>query len=330
MSARVVLAVALVGCTPDPTPGPAPNAAATASSAAAKSTEPDAGSTALDVDKALAGTAVDDQHFARRVFYTWTTPTQIEELQKNETLLSRMESKTYGRSMFDVELDAVLARDKNEPIAKALRGGARGLAQRRFAWSAPWPTVVPLGTQAYGDQLLEVELREQALVARFELGATPRWRFVDLQGREVPLEEAKTQLHRLGAVLHVAGPASAEADAGTRNYREYVLCNESMIARYRYGGPDLQHRLEDDAALLAALAAQPTLGAEREALFTRALAFPDVAAFAPQPPRLLELAQLLKRAAAAQTRPALARTRDVRFDAAPVALPKPRIPRGPT
>lgn len=331
---RLALALALSGCTPDaPPPTSTPDAATKVSlqSAADASMAPSVDPGAA---KLLAAAAVDDDTFARRVLYTWTTPAQIDELGKETSFLgrflTRMESGAYGRSMFDVELDMLLMKDKSDPLAKALRGGKKGLSYRRFAWTTPWPTIVPLGTQSYGDQLLRVELRADAILARFESNASPRWRFVGTDGHDIPQAEALAHLERLGAILHVAVPAAADAGTGERAYREYVLCNESMIESFSYASPEALAELSASADLMVSLAKQPTLDPVLGAVYKKALAFPDVPAFAPTRANFVELERLLRAAMQAQTKPSMNKHLETRFDANPVPLPRPRRPAGPT
>lgn len=301
--------LALTGCT-NATPSAAPDAAPSAVAVAVDASTPPEAS-ALGAQLAAAGVTDDD--FARRVLYTWTTHGQIAELAKGAALLTRMESTKAGRSAFDAALDEVIAKAPRDRIARDLRGGKKGLSFRRFAWTSAWPTSVPLGAVAYGDQLLRVVLRPDAILARFEPTASSRWRFVTLDGAAVATAEVEANPQRLTAVFHVH-------DDGKTHFREYVLCNESMIESWSYGTPEALAELRASAELLAGLAKEPDAGAP----YLATLAFPDVPAYAPTAQNALGLERTMRAAVTAQTHPSIDKTVTLKFDGAAVALPPKR------
>ncbi len=197
----------------------------------------------------LRASGVSHTHVARPVLYTWTREAQIEELRAGGPVLSRSEGTTGVRSGLDVSLD----QDTSE-FAQLLR--RPGLSRWRFAWPSPWATRMgwPV-TGDYGDRLLRIELRGEALIAVYDSRITPRVvRFFTDQGNDVPLEEAMLVPQFWAAIYHVQehpGP-----DGETRLAREFVLINESMIARVTYGTAEIAQELSVERERLNFLANQ--------------------------------------------------------------------------
>jgi hypothetical protein len=230
--AAVTLALAASACRRSPGPAPEPAASASTKTDAAaipvSSDLPAAASAGGQAAPATSGAPVafrpvSHDAFGPRVLYTWTTAEQLAELRRDPTLLRRSRS-ARGKALFDEALE----RDTN-PISKAL---VKALAQakltrRRFAWPSPWATVVGPEDERYGDRLVRVELRPEAILARFSPGSSPRWRFVDKNGQLVPTSTVITAPERLGAILH-----ESPATATTRAFREFVLVSEAMIASW--------------------------------------------------------------------------------------------------
>ena len=96
--------LAQAGCGRKSEPSPAPLAAASASASPAESApapsaslsekgQPPAPPEGLppppELAGALGGYAVSDASFARKVLYTWTTKSQVDEMKKTKVLLSR-------------------------------------------------------------------------------------------------------------------------------------------------------------------------------------------------------------------------------------------------
>ncbi|MCA9609248.1 MAG: hypothetical protein KC619_26785 [Myxococcales bacterium] len=246
MQGRMALvALAIVGCSE-----PAP--ATVAEPAQAEAMAPvEAPAPPVEVDPAreaqlrsvegwLSGCAVGDAGLAERKLYTWTRAEQIEELRSpRRALLSRARAAGGEPSLFDQALE-----DDEHPVARRLRRGSR---TRRFAWVSPWPTRMGWEEGDYGDRLIEITLRDDTWVARFEPGAEPRWRVFDAEGAEVPEDRVARSPGRVGAVFHVGD--------GPRAFREVVLVDEQRIARWAYATEAIRDRVRADAARLRELAA---------------------------------------------------------------------------
>jgi hypothetical protein len=224
---------------------PAASAGRSAESAPPSPLAPSAEEVAL---ARLAPYAIDDDRFARRTLYSWTTSEQVAALRRRPALLTRTESCTFGRSFYQQVIDARAAR--GDTVAQLLAGPA--FTRLRFAWPSAWPTVVApdaspapsgavptaaAGDLPYGDQLLRVELRDMAVVARFD--SRRGWAFADVEGHAIPPAEALARPERIAAVYFVNHGDVADAEGRVREpYREYVLVNESQIARWSIGGDE--------------------------------------------------------------------------------------------
>lgn len=254
MAARPLLllcgALVALGCSPRPSetePAPPPAEREPPAEPGMVPVEPRAPDPAHEAQAAalvdwLAGCAVTDRDFARRKVYTWTRTDQIEALRARPTLLTRERSSGGQPSLFDMEI----ARD-DHPLARHLvRPGRR---TRRFAWVTPWATRMGWEGSDYGDRLIQLTLREDAWVARFDPDAEgeERWTVVDEAGAEVPRDRVARNLGRIAAVHHLG--------RGDRVFREVVVVNEDQIARWSVATDAIRERLAHDAERLRALAA---------------------------------------------------------------------------
>ena len=191
----------------------------------------------------LETAAVYDDDFVRRVFYSWTHAEQIAELRDGASLISRTHARDGAASLFDSKLGALVEKG-GERIAELLL--RPGLRRRRFAWSNPWATRPGWGDTDYGDRLLRVELRPGSYVGSLD----PRWgwRFRTLDDELVELRVALAHPERIAAIYHVH-----PGDDSTPPFREYVLCNESMIAELQVGSAEIAAVIAESVAMLGRL-----------------------------------------------------------------------------
>lgn len=193
----------------------------------------------------LRARVVTDDDFARRELYTWTTVEQVAALRRTRTLLVATASSGSGPSPFVKALAGRASRDAL--VARLLDDPA--LSRRRYAWTTPYGTVMPRGPRAYGDALVRIVLRPEALVVRFAPAERVGVRVVDMRGAPVPVERALAEARRIGAVLHVrAGPGTPSP------FREYVVVNEAMVESWEVSTPAVAARVDADRALLERLA----------------------------------------------------------------------------
>jgi len=195
--------------------------------------------------------AVHHDRPARRVLYTWTTAAQIEELRRDPTLLTRT-TTTDGQTSYYQKLVTTLA-GKKDPAAMLLRDPA--FDRQRYAWSNPWATVLGFGEERWGDQVVRIELRADAVLAVIVAeGPQPEIRFVGLDGAAVGLSAVKARPGRLAGAYFVSPKVAcdtlgAPAGCGTA-YREIVLFNEAAISLWSYGGEAVLADLDAAAATL--------------------------------------------------------------------------------
>jgi hypothetical protein len=187
--------------------------------------------------------AVTDRDFARRVFYTWTTPKQIEALRASKKLLVATAYQGFGPSRFILDLEGLV--HKRAPGFETARTILMHpqLARRRYAWPSPFATRRGLALRGYGDALIRVVLKPGAHLARFDPGAP--WVIVDTDGKRVDALDPS----KLAAVFHVR-----YAQTATAPFREYVLCNEDQVESWSVGTEDIKTELAAEKTLLADLA----------------------------------------------------------------------------
>ncbi|MCW5808744.1 MAG: hypothetical protein KIT31_40715, partial [Deltaproteobacteria bacterium] len=204
-----------------------------------------------DPATALARDAVFHDRFARRTLYTWTTTEQIEELRRTGVLLSRSESPTRGTSYAEQVLDALARR--GDPTALLLY--STGYAKARHAWPAPWATRAGWPDEQYGDQLIRITLRREAILVSLAT-ATGAFAARDASGGAVSLEEARAHPERIAALYFVSDATSPPAPGvppPKATYREYVVVNEAMIESWAVGTADVARELETNVDTIEAL-----------------------------------------------------------------------------
>lgn len=204
----------------------------------------------------LAKRAVTDDRFAVRELYSWTTPDQASALRKTKVLLVAT-AKTRGAPSPYSRLLSRLATGEGQgaEIAK-LFVDHPGLTKRRYAWPSPFATAVPLGERSYGHVLVRIVLKNESFLAKLDPLENEPFSFVDMNNASVPLAEVLLHPERIAAVFHVR-----RAPDGGPKFREYIVCNETMIARWSLGTAYERAVVAEDAALIAELGASPLLSA---------------------------------------------------------------------
>jgi hypothetical protein len=250
--ALLSLALGELACSPAAPPPPADQPAPAVTIPAAPSAASSAAGPAADdaqeaIDRLLPYVVLQDKP-ARRTLYTWTTRAQIEEIARDRVLLTRTESAEHGASYFDQVLEKRAA--AKDPLAQKLRTSA--FARARFAWPAPWATFLGFPGETYGDELLQVTLKPSALIAVLRT-SQPELTVVDMENRPVAVADALAHPERIAVVYFVhdtpkTGYAASMAGPEERlAYREYVLCNESMIEAFAARTPEIAQEIERSA-----------------------------------------------------------------------------------
>lgn len=315
---------------------------------------PDLDALAAAARAALAPYVVADGDPPPSTVYTWTTLAQVQELAGRRTLLTREVSVVHGAAYYDQFLRL---RTGSDPVAAVL--ATKAFAKARFAWTAPWATLLGWPGESYGDQLVSVTLKPEAWVVILTTSGGPM-RGVDLQGRGVPNTDLLAHPERVGAVYFVhddagAGGRGTTAGALARaGYREIVLCNESMIARYGVGTTaELGAVAASVKAVQATLAyvealppaiwdtdsvdawnrraarewrtPRPEVNADPLDVYDAALAMPNES-YAPEPKRLRALLERLNQLPRPERALAFTHEPTVKFVAADAKVPKPPLP----
>lgn len=247
----------LLGCrapTPAPaapTPVPVERVAPSIAAAPPSAPAPDpAPSTSLE--SLLERHAVGADDFVRLELYTWTTPAQIEALRAGGPLMVA-DAASGGRTSPYHHLLAAMDEERRpgHALASILRH-TPALSRCRYAWPSPFATVLGLGPQRYGDALVRIRLRPDAVIARLDPTADPPWTLRDGEGRAVALEELLAEPTRLGAVYHLR-----VGDETSPKFREYVLCSPAMVEAWEVGTPAIRERVAAERRLVLDLRAGP-------------------------------------------------------------------------
>jgi hypothetical protein len=143
-------------------------------------------------------------------------------------------------------------------LAALLRTSA--FTRARHAWPAPFATLQGWPGETYGEELIRIDLKLDAWIAKLQT-STKSWEVVDLDHRPVPLDEVLKNPARLAAVYFVEdmplparrGGTFRGREVGRPAYRDYVICNESMIERWSIGAPEIAREIAAEAEAIDAL-----------------------------------------------------------------------------
>lgn len=191
----------------------------------------------------------------QRIFYSWTTDEQVAELRAGGPLFSRSERPGMGRGQLFDQLAALgqAGATLTNELARELASGP--FAKARYAWTNPWATVMGFPGEDYGNQLLRIELLDEAWIASFTDGGL---RVFDLQNNEVPLQDAYDNPGRIGAIYYESRAEAGNAYCGSFSrggvgYREFAVGNIDMVKRWSLATPEIAERLKSDIAELEKL-----------------------------------------------------------------------------
>lgn len=92
---------------------------------------------------------------------------------------------------------------------------------------------------------MHIVLKDESFVAKLDPLEKDPFSFVDLHNNTIAITDAVAHPERIAAVFHVR----RKTDGGPR-FREYVVCNESMIAQWSIGTPHERAVVNDNAALI--------------------------------------------------------------------------------
>lgn len=280
MDAKFLIALSLVGCAP---------------AAQEVRNEPETPRIAPSIPPQIAATlrsgAVTHDSFAHRTFYTWATAAGVARIRKERRLLIETDAEGY----FVQRLDELALKDGPHAELARVLAHHPGFGARRYAWTRPFATRIPLTDRSYGDHLVAASLKPNAVIARFDARDVAAFKLVDLEGQEVPLGRILADPSTLAAVYHVAKhPVSGD------EFREFVLVNESMVEEWSIGTPAIAAVIDADLQAVRAVAqlgladapASPKWEHASDDLYAASLAF-DTPRHRPTRKNLNDLATLL-------------------------------------
>jgi hypothetical protein len=199
-------------------------------------------------EERLRALAVSDDDFFRGVLYTWTTPASIAALRVSGQLLVATAKSGGFTSPFNRALRRTAARaGKGRAIARLLTTSP-ALVHRRYAWPAPYATVLGVGPRTYANALIRIELHPDAWIGRYEPSSPDPFTFVDARGAPVAAADVIAAPERIAAIFHVR----TEPGIPVR-FREYVIVNAGMVASWSVATPAIRAELDAEISLLEAL-----------------------------------------------------------------------------
>jgi hypothetical protein len=216
----------------------------------------------------LTEIAVTDDDFYRPVLYTWTTQESIDALRSSRKLLVATAKSGNSTSPLNRELEGTAMHEGSGRRIATLLTSHPDLIRRRYAWTAPYATVLGLGDHGYGNALIRIELQKDAWIGRYDPTAKSPFRFVDREGNLIDNATVAMSPSRIAALFHVRNNIPVP-------YREFIVCNESMVASWSVATPDIRNELDREISMLQSL--RTTLGSPIDA--TLALSWKHAGAF---------------------------------------------------
>ena len=209
-----------------------------------------------------------DDDFIRKTFYTWTTAEQINELRTTKKLLVKSRSDDGGSSLFDIALrDTVF---KGMPVIQLLKQPQ--FARKRYAWVNCWSTCMGMEEEKYGDQLVKMELKDDAIIGKLDMqNMSDPIEFFNLKGDTLTCNYAIENQDKIAVIFHVNTMKVKRTEEIFRYYgsiahptgrtkrtsadiafREFVIINEKMIT-WSYGTDDIKKEISSEIDFLRKL-----------------------------------------------------------------------------
>jgi hypothetical protein len=175
------------------------------------------------------------------VLYSWTTGEQAAALRRDRRLLLKG-SQDAPLSAYDAGLWQLY---NQERLARLLFNPP--FLMHRYAWAGAWATRFSADARSYGDELIRITLKEDALVVAFFPGApaASRWAIFDMKGQRMTEAEALKKASKIAAVYHVH-----RTQAGEPTFREFIVCNEAMVESWALATDDIKGQLRKEQQAL--------------------------------------------------------------------------------
>jgi hypothetical protein len=208
----------------------------------------DASIAAPSLDSLLERHAIDDDAPWRETLYSWLPPDRARQLARDRLVLSATPASGSFASPFSRLLLRLRSRgDDVGAIARALLYDP-GLNHYRYAWASGFATALGFRRRSYGTALVSATLRPDALVLRLDPSDRAVFRLFDREQREVEIDRFADVAPRIAAVYHVRRRPETPTP-----FREYVLCNESALASWSVGTPEITAEISAERALVASV-----------------------------------------------------------------------------
>ena len=204
--------------------------------------------------------------FCVDTLYTWTSGVQIEELRAGKALLNRSKSPTKGYSEFDVALRDTY--NKKDTLIQLLL--EERFANKRFAWTNGWATLLGWKGETYGEHLIQIVLKPESIIGSMDCTSGCPLQFFDRNGKALSKEYVLANSDRIAGVYHVNEGISKRTiwkrkrggtyarESKCKHYakdyvpfREFVLVNEKMIASWSYGTPEIKSEIAREVHFLS-------------------------------------------------------------------------------
>lgn len=197
-----------------------------------------------------------------RTLYSWTTLEQAQELLEGTPLLNRAERPGLGPG-YAIEYLSTEFYPQTETDAAIIELlTTERFTRARYAWPHAWATRMgwPATEQApaetYGDQLLQIVVKPEAL---WIVVSDSRLWVVDNEGVESEPTVATEQPERIAGVFFSKDANTGGASCGTFGasafsaYREFILMNPDMIESWSLGTDEIRSVVHLDVERLTAL-----------------------------------------------------------------------------
>jgi hypothetical protein len=238
------------GATFSSTGGTGPIVAGSATTGAASST----GGAACTLDRPLASPifakqAVSNQLPARAQLYLQLTDAEVVTLKQSRTLLPQPSAMPQSSPLTSLLVQLLATTSElRKPLIQEL---IKRFAVTRPSWPNPWALRLVEHPGSEHMNTVRVTLKDNAWIVRIVDGAPA---IVDVNNAIVSISAAISEPERIAAIYYVlderAPGAIASCETGKR---ELALGNESMVAEFALGTPDVTDRLDADLQALEGL-----------------------------------------------------------------------------
>lgn len=215
---------------------------------------------------AFAGQAVDYPipNLVGQVFYSWTTLEQAQELQAGTPLINRTERPGAGpgHAIEFLSNGFYPPTEEEQQLVDLLVSPA--FARARYAWPHAWatrmgwPATEEGPAESYGNQLLRITVKPEALWVVF---VERRLWVVDGTGARMTIADALGAPERIAGIYFQKDRSASEVGCGGSfgfelrgsAYREFILMNQDMIESWELGTAAIREVVATDIGRLERL-----------------------------------------------------------------------------